>query len=1428
MLAVAISLLSSVIASLITWRIVIAYSRRSEETARNENLERCLAASGTGTFVSYPGKGVMHCSHATLALLGLPPEYGAVSIDYWKTLLHPDDRDQAIVSIVEAIRLGKHYTLEYRLRLGPDRTLWLRTHGQPARTSDGESVVYGALLDITNIKHLELEILARDARLRDISRAARFYMWELDLEHMEYALDRPTSAAGKLGSATNETYRQSVAVSRSIHHPDDRHIFDEMLGRILRQDVPYEIEARVMHPDGTYHWMLAQGKLVRDGGPRRVRGIIQDIDARKQAALRLQAVEARLERSMRGTNDGMWEISCATRNLWVSPRFAEMVGYTQSELTGSQSLLFEITHPEDQAKLGPLLGTHLNNGAQFELEVRQRHKSGEYRVMCLRGMCECDVQGKPLTVSGSLQDITERRQYQQALIEATRSAAEANSAKSEFLANMSHEIRTPMNGVIGMLDLLHAQALPAEAHSMLETARNSADALLALINDILDFSKIEAGKLTLEHIDVELRSLAEEVATLFTQQANAKGVELSCAVHNEVPQFVSGDPTRLRQIMVNLVGNAVKFTERGEVLLGIRLRPGSGVDAIASVGQTVTMQILVEDTGIGMTPEVQDNLFLAFTQADNSTTRKYGGSGLGLAITEKLILGMGGSIKVKSELGRGSTFSVYVPLEVATSALAPRRDLRGVNALIVDDNPTNRCILEHYLQHEEGHFESASSAQIGLQLARAAAEQGAPFDVVLLDYQMPEIDGMGFLRELRSDPLICKTKCIVLSSLGERVEEASDLGVSAWLTKPVRKAQLHSALARVTGRHDGVPNEPRPEPLSVSYAGARVLVVEDNAVNRQVASRMLKTFGVEAQMAETGEQAVAAIQAAEFDLVLMDCQMPVMDGYEATRAVRIWEAASADCPPRRRVTIVAMTANALAGDREKCLAAGMDDYLAKPVKRDILALTLAQWLTSLVLDSPREAALDPGTDSAPETPARHEVQALGPAMPTEPALNAVALSQLGELMGDELPDVIDTYMRDTSAQIAAMEAALEQGDLVVLGRCAHSLKSSSDAVGAVLIQTISHSLEAHARANGRIDDARPLVADVRKAFEIATPELRAIAAGESAKSNTASIILTGHERMPVLLAEDDQVTRMRMTRLLHNAGYEVDSAANGSEALDKMTKRYYPMLVTDWEMPQMDGIALCKTVRNLRLDGYVYILLLTGRDAKDHVIIGLEAGADDYLVKPVHEAELIARLNAGRRILALEQSLRAAKERNRILSITDALTGAFNRRYLMEQLPREFERCRRYAFPLSVLMCDLDHFKQINDQRGHAAGDDVLQQFAARALKYIRTNSDWMARSGGEEFLIVLPETGYEQAVMVAEKIRRLIVASPFATCAGDAAVTASFGVASTGPNGPDLTLNVETLIRVADESLYKSKVAGRNRSTGKEIHAASALAAHG
>jgi two-component system, sensor histidine kinase and response regulator len=672
---------------------------------------------------------------------------------------------------------------------------------------------------------------------------------------------------------------------------------------------------------------------------------------------------------------------------------------------------------------------------------------------------------------------------------ALHDAQAAARAKADFLANMSHEIRTPMNGVIGMLDLLHSEHLNAEARSMLETARNSADALLKLINDVLDFSKIDAGKLTLEKIDVELRPLAEEVAMLFTGQAQAKGIEITCAVHNDVPAVVMGDPTRLRQVMVNLLGNAVKFTERGEVLIGIQVRDGDGRGERAP-GSKATVQIVVQDTGIGMSTAVHEGLFQAFTQADSSTTRKYGGTGLGLAITKKLVHAMGGTIKVKSAPGQGSTFSVFVPLEVRVRA-APRRgvDLQGLRALIVDDNPTNRCILEHYLTHAQATPVSTSSAREGLDAARAAADEGAPFDVILLDYQMPEMDGVQFLRELRADPVIRQTRCIVLSSPGDRIAEAEVLGVSAWVTKPVRRNQLQSMLAVLAGRASdtaGANSTAKSSVASATYAGARVLLVEDNVVNQEVARRTLRTLGIEVVLAGHGAQAVALLKENPFDLVLMDMQMPVMDGYEATRTIRAWEQRDG----RVRLPIVAMTANAMQGDREKCLDAGMDDYATKPIKREVLAATLARWLKPAVAERPDINALM----AAEQRPAQRSETAIDPA----------ALSALSTLMGEDVGDVLRMYLTDTPEQFSSMQAAIDAGDHTSLGRSAHSLKSSSRSVGALAIARVAEALETHARAKGACGESERLLAALRVAFDSVQRALAAVLVAEDAKAAARS------------------------------------------------------------------------------------------------------------------------------------------------------------------------------------------------------------------------------------------------------------------------------------------------------------------------------------
>jgi PAS domain S-box-containing protein len=613
----------------------------------------------------------------------------------------------------------------------------------------------------------------------------------------------------------------------------------------------------------------------------------------------------------------------------------EMIGKSVEQISGATGDVM-CGSQDDQDVIATVREKHVPEELHVDASGTQRWVEITKRPML-------GVDNKAVGVLGVVNDITQRKHDEQRLIQARIDAEAANRAKSEFLANMSHEIRTPLNGVIGMLDLLDSEAFDPERRSMLDTARSSADALLTLINDVLDFSKIEAGKLALEQIDFELSPIVEEVATLFSREAHARGLELSCLVRREVPAVVRGDPTRFRQILANLVANAVKFTAQGEVFIGLRVISTDVVEGVP----VVLLRVEVRDTGIGMSSEVVGRLFQAFSQADSSTTRRYGGTGLGLTIAKRLVEAMKGTLEVNSKIGEGSTFSAILPLPVAQHAtITPvAGGLRGLKALIVDDSATNRLILEHYLTAAGMKHVSAAGALSGLEAARSAAGSGEPFDIVLLDYQMAEVDGLGFISGLRADPAIADIPCVMLSSLGDRGGVPDNSGVAAWLAKPVRQAALRRVLATIVGQTGTRERLTEKRALGqFNFMGARVLLAEDNVVNQMVASRVLQGFGVSTELAANGEEALSLARTEHFDAVLMDCQMPVMDGYEATRAIRDWERATTG----KRVPIIAMTANALSGDRARCISAGMDDHLAKPFKREAVGTALAKWLNCTI------------------------------------------------------------------------------------------------------------------------------------------------------------------------------------------------------------------------------------------------------------------------------------------------------------------------------------------------------------------------------------------------------------------------------------------------------------------------------------------------
>ena len=551
---------------------------------------------------------------------------------------------------------------------------------------------------------------------------------------------------------------------------------------------------------------------------------------------------------------------------------------------------------------------------------------------------------------GTLEKLVEERTRE---LRIAKEAAEAAAkAKSEFLANMSHEILTPMNGVIGMTGLLLDLELGPVQREYAETIRTSADTLLTVINDVLDFSKIEAGKLTFEVLDFDLVETVESTLDMLAERAQAKGNELVMAMPPAVPRLLRGDPGRLRQVLVNLIGNAIKFTEGGEVVVRVDLQN--------QTDNRIVLRFEVHDTGVGIPPAVQQKLFQAFSQADSSTTRKYGGTGLGLAICKQLAIMMDGQIGVESEAGKGSTFWFTAQFEKPVRDQPPvageRDGWSNLRVLVVDDNATSRQILRHQIFAWKLQKGSAASGHEALRVLRAAATDGHPYDLALLDIEMPEMDGLTLAHAIKAEPAIASTRLIALTPLGHALagKEMEAAGIDASLNKPVKQSRLFDCLVTVIGKTEAAtlcvpkpgaaPVPALPTGVLAQLAGARILLAEDNAVNQKVALGLMKKLGCSAEAVGNGIEVLESLQRIPYALIFMDCQMPEMDGFEATRLIRKRERDPGQtCPWKAPVHIIALTASAMQGDREKCLAAGMDDYVTKPVRLAELQAALVRW-----------------------------------------------------------------------------------------------------------------------------------------------------------------------------------------------------------------------------------------------------------------------------------------------------------------------------------------------------------------------------------------------------------------------------------------------------------------------------------------------------
>jgi len=780
-------------------------------------------------------------------------------------------------------------------------------------------------------------------------------VWEADPNTFQFSFVS-RQAERMLGYPLREWLEQPQFWIQHLH-PEDRQWAAEVCLEATRAGKDHVLEYRMMAADGRLLWIRDIVTVVQQSGQiLALRGIMVDVTERKLAEEALRRQEERWQLVLRANNDGIWDWDAQTNQVFYSPRWKEILGYADHELANTSEEWESRMHPEDLPRVLQLLETHLRaETSSYEAEYRLRARDGSYRWIEARGQALWDERRQPLRLVGSHRDITDHKRTEQALLESQRqlaisadelrrkntelsealaAAQEAAQLKSRFLANMSHEIRTPMNGVIGMAGLLLTTSLTPEQREYAEVVRNSGQLLLSIIDDILDLSRIEAGRLPLESLEFDLRQTVQELLGMLAGQAQRKGLELTGLVEKSLPRLLRGDPRRFQQVLSNLVGNALKFTERGEVAVTILLA------AEDQDHDHLLLRCEVRDTGRGIPAETQGRLFQAFTQADGSTTRRYGGSGLGLAICRELVGLMGGEIGLQSEPDRGSTFWFTARLlRAAGDPDYPCRQphLEGRRVLIVDDNASSRRVVQYYCQMWGMVVTEAGSGPAALQLLRNASAEGPP-DIAVIDSEIPGMGGRTLARHLRSDPRLAPNRILLMRSLAELEQvEAPETVADGSVRKPVAESSLLRALLDLLGGPSPAPRPQAQEYTAPVVGAVRVLVADDNLVNQRVAARLLQQLGCETEVVSNGLEALQALASSSFSLVLMDCHMPEMDGLAATREIRRREGAGPGVP------VVAMTASVLDDDRQRCLAAGMSDFLPKPIRLQDLGGVLQKW-----------------------------------------------------------------------------------------------------------------------------------------------------------------------------------------------------------------------------------------------------------------------------------------------------------------------------------------------------------------------------------------------------------------------------------------------------------------------------------------------------
>src|ERR1044071_2018071 len=1046
--------------------------RRSEEALR-ESEERFRKAFEEGPIGIVIGSADFRIRKANRALCGMlgHSEQELLGLRF-VDITHPEDADREL-------QLGRQlfngelstYQLQKRYVTKDQRIIWANLTSSLIRSPDGRPLyALGIIEDISGRKEAERILQTSERRFRALIEKSSDCISLLS-PNGTILYDAEPATLRNLGYSAAEIVGRTAF---DFIHPDDvevtRKLFSELIGK---PGGTITIQYRLRHKDGSWHWMEGTGTNLL--GEPAVQAIVinaRDVTERKLAEEKLRQSEARFSKAFHASPVPISIANLAEgRFIDVNDSFLRLMGYTREEIIGRTALdLGMWISPTDRFDFAQRLR---DEGSLRNHECSFRTKVGETREGL--GAAELiDIKGERCILT-LIHDITDRKRFEVELAKARDEALESARVKSEFLANISHEVRTPLNGIIGMTVLLQDTQMTVEQRQCLKTIQGSADTLLNIINDILDFSKIEAGKLQFETLDFDLRGTIDNTVELLAERAHAKRIELVCFLPDDVPTLLRGDPGRLRQAITNLLVNGIKFTDRGEVALRVTRE--------SETPSHVTVCFTVSDTGIGIAPDALPYLFQAFSQADGSTTRKYGGSGLGLAISKQLVEMMGGQIGVESTLSKGSTFWFTATFEKQpqpAQSIKSQGLLDGVRVLIVDDNETNRSILIHQPAALGMRPVGAANGNEALDRLRQEIAASRPIALAILDMQMPEMDGLSLARTIKADPLLAQTRLLLMTSLGPRADTAilRAAGVGAFLVKPVKQAQLVDCLLGVLTatepartrfweqRRETSATPPR-EKRHPELPALHILVAEDNAINQKVAIGLLGKLGCRAVAVGNGREVLEAIDLVGYDIIFMDCQLPELDGYATTTEIRRREAGQSN-GDRRHIYIIAMTSYAVNGAREKCLAAGMDDYISKPVQLDSLEEVLHRAVDHL--------AATAASTAVPGPPANGIV------------IDPAALAVLRQLRRPDKPDpvteLIDIFDQETPERLREMHTAVTQYNAEALATAAHSLRGCASSIGAVRIAGLCQKLEENAERRAMQISSR-LLKEIESEYETA-------------------------------------------------------------------------------------------------------------------------------------------------------------------------------------------------------------------------------------------------------------------------------------------------------------------------------------------------------